>query len=208
MGSWRSPPAWKAGALARGRGVRVASSPLWKATARWRATGPEHRGPQGQGFDSSAFRSLRPCGTMGSVKAKPLPPYNALYGLVKSRGTLCYAVKDAAGRIVPAGCRTVDVVYDTGAPRSVLHPRVAPEVHFPRGPLERVRGTGRAAYPTTLAFLQTPGCPQAAVAPWVSADPPEAFGVDVIVGDDYMEAADVLVSPSKRAAGCSAASRP
>lgn len=134
--------------------------------------------------------------------------YAGLHGLVKGEGTLCYAVRDAADKLVPTGCRKVSVVYDMGAPRSVLHPRVAPEAQFPRGPLERVRGTGRASYPTTVAFLQTAGCPRALVGPWVSADPPEAFGVDVVIGDDYMEAADVIVVPAKRAAGCSAATRP
>lgn len=139
---------------------------------------------------------------------KPPSLYVGLHGLVKGEGELCYAIRNAAGKLVPTGCRAVSVVYDTGAPKSVLHPRVAPEAQFPRGPLERVRGTGRASYPTTVAFLRTSGCPRVLVGPWVAADPPEAFGVDVVVGDDYMEAANVLVVPAKRAAGCSAASRP
>ncbi len=42
---------------------------------------------------------------------KVKPPYNALYGFVRGQGTLCYAVRDAAGyaplRWVPAdGVRT------------------------------------------------------------------------------------------------------
>lgn len=133
---------------------------------------------------------------------RPKPLYDGLQGLVRGEGELCYVVRNAAGKLRPAGCRKVSVVYDTGAPKSVLHPRVAPEAQFPRGPVEHVRGTGRASYPTAFAFLRTTGCQRVLVGPWISADPTEAFGVDVVIGDDYMEAANVIVSPLRRAAGC------
>ena len=137
----------------------------------------------------------------------PTEPYSALHGLVKGEGELCYAVRNAAGKLIPTGCRKVSVVYDTGAAKSILHPKVAPEALFPRGPAEPVRGAGRSRYPTTIAFLRTSVCVRALIGPWLSPDPPEAFDVDVVVGDDYMEVANVLVSPSRRAAGCSASKR-
>ncbi len=134
------------------------------------------------------------------VKRKTL--YDGLQGLVRGQGELCYFTRSANGKLRPTGCKKVSIVYDTGAPKSVLHPKVAPEPFFPRGPLEKVRGAGRAMYPTTIAYLRTSGCKWASISPWVSADAADAFGVDVIVGDDYMEAANVIVAPQSGTAEC------
>lgn len=111
---------------------------------------------------------------------------------------LCHATR-IGNRIVASACREVDAVFDTGAPKSVLHPRVAPIAYFPRGAPEPVRGAGgHARLPTTTAFLQAPGCSRIYVAPWIDKNLPEAFAVDVIVGDDYMEAAYMHARPAER----------
>lgn len=126
----------------------------------------------------------------------------SLQGVVRGEGELCPAVRHADGSFAPGPCRTVRIAYDTGAPRSVFHPRVAPRSSFPLGPTEAVRGVGRGQYPTTVGFLKTPGCAQAGVLAWVAADPADALGVDVIVGDDYMEVAGVIVAPQVHSASC------
>ena len=57
MGSWRFPPAWKAGGPARGRGVRVASPPLVEGEGAAARHPSRKRGirKKGLGSDSSTF---------------------------------------------------------------------------------------------------------------------------------------------------------
>ncbi len=119
-------------------------------------------------------------------------------GIIRKKVVLCYATR-VGNRIVANGCHEVDAVFDTGAPKSVLHPKVAPAALFPRGALESIRGAGgRTRLPTTAAFLQAPGCARIYISPWIDKDLPEALGADVIVGDDYMEAAYMHARPAER----------
>lgn len=122
----------------------------------------------------------------------------AVDGIIKKTVSLCSAVR-RGDRVVPGPCHVVTAVFDTGAAKSVLHPRVAALPAFPRSGLEAVRGAGgRVRLHTTSAYVQAPGCPRIFLAPWIDKDLPEALGADVIVGDDYMQAAYMFATPAER----------
>jgi hypothetical protein len=85
----------------------------------------------------------------------------------------------------------------------VIPEDLAPWSEFDRGPLEPARladGT-TVKMPTTEVFLSLPGCRAVRLTALISTARSEYLG-GVLVGHDYMEAAEVLPDPAKRTFRC------
>lgn len=115
-------------------------------------------------------------------------------GIIRKQVTVCPVVR-VEGKTAPGSCQVLNAAFDTGAVNTMLHPKFAPSKDFPRGPSEEAVGIGQKSYPTTNAFVQAAGCANIQLTPWVGADLPNALGVDLVIGHDYMERARLIPVP-------------
>ena len=101
----------------------------------------------------------------------------------------------------PGGrCRKVRAVVDTGADRTVVHPRVAQGLSRARRETVYVGGRHRFRAPVSTAILGLPRCTQHQLDVWIS--PPPQPDADVLLGHDYLQLANVVVDPARGVARC------
>jgi predicted aspartyl protease len=108
---------------------------------------------------------------------------------------------DLLGKVV-----TVDALVDTGASKTIVSRRVAKAAGIEVGSVPgHITGvTGRAKVPIGLAVLmaQECGCDVEGVLVGVSDTVTRNAKADVVLGHDYMQAADMRVMPRELRAEC------
>jgi hypothetical protein len=125
-----------------------------------------------------------------------------LDGAVTANACLYPAVRRGGATVKGEPCQDVRVKVDTGATRTVVPAALVPTSDFSRGtpaPAWLADGT-EIELPTTDIYLQLPGCRTLQLVALVSDKRAKERGV--LVGHDYLEAADVIVEPRKRLFRC------